>query len=431
MTDRKVVVVGGGMAGIGAAYTLAQNGWTDITILERNEGLGGLAGSFRQGSFIYPLAYHHILDHDRTLLHFFELIGAMDQVHWRRIKMLMRFGGRVYDLSRPGDFIRFPMKWSDKICFVFLMLRCFLKSDWKDWSDAGADELIDRWGSSGLRHSLFEPLTRLKFGLSCSEVSGAWLGTRLYYREGTAPLGYIPGTNWTNVLCTGLTRLLQEAGVKIRTGEKVCRLNTAGEKIVDVELDGGERIASDVVVCALPSLLYKAMVPFDTTRELENIRYTAVVSAICGTKQKVSPEFYWLNLTSLDCNASAIFLLDSLNPTIGPAGDRCVNFVNHYSGRNHPGFLRTDEELMEGYSKDFQRIFGQPLLADWTHISRIPMYSPVFTKGFRNLPVRSESFRNVYFAGNYRNHPSVASTGTALRSGVEAANAIMERLRKW
>ena len=36
-----------------------------------------------------------------------------------------------------------------------------------------------------------------------SEVSGAWLGARLHYREGSAPLGYIPGANWTKVLCDG------------------------------------------------------------------------------------------------------------------------------------------------------------------------------------------------------------------------------------
>ena len=36
------------------------------------------------------------------------------------------------------------------------------------------------------------------------------------------------------------------------------------------------------------------------------------------------------------------------------------------------------------------------------------------------------TWRNVYFAGNYRTFPSIVSTGTATRSGLEAAQAILE-----
>ena len=47
------------------------------------------------------------------------------------------------------------------------------------------------------------------------------------------------------------------------------------------------------------------------------------------------------------------------------------------------------------------------------------MYSPVFGRSFRNPPIRSASWENVYFAGNYRTFPSIVSTGTALGSGLE------------
>jgi uncharacterized protein with NAD-binding domain and iron-sulfur cluster len=59
------------------------------------------------------------------------------------------------------------------------------------------------------------------------------------------------------------------------------------------------------------------------------------------------------------------------------------------------------------------------------HLSRIPLYSPIFTRNYRNPPPRSTTFSNVHFAGNYRTHPSVASTGTALQSGLECAERIL------
>jgi len=53
------------------------------------------------------------------------------------------------------------------------------------------------------------------------------------------------------------------------------------------------------------------------------------------------------------------------------------------------------------------------------------MYSPVFGRGYRNPPLRSSSWSNLYFTGNYRTFPSVASTGTAMRSGLETADAML------
>jgi hypothetical protein len=64
----------------------------------------------------------------------------------------------------------------------------------------------------------------------------------------------------------------------------------------------------------------------------------------------------------------------------------------------------------------------------WTNIARVPMYSPVFGRSFRNPPLQSSSWPNVYFAGNYRTFPSIVSTGTALGSGVATGSAMLRKL---
>ena len=50
----------------------------------------------------------------------------------------------------------------------------------------------------------------------------------------------------------------------------------------------------------------------------------------------------------------------------------------------------------------------------------------MFHRGYRNPPVKSSTWNNAYFAGNYRSFPSIASTGTALGSGLDAAHAILQ-----
>jgi hypothetical protein len=105
-----------------------------------------------------------------------------------------------------------------------------------------------------------------------------------------------------------------------------------------------------------------------------------------------------------------------------------VNFVTHLRSRHDPRFRLPDEGLLELYRSDCRDVFGFDLEPQWTNVARVPMYSPIFTTGFRNPPPRSQSYENVWFAGNYRTFPSVASTGTALGSGLEAARVLLEEL---
>jgi protoporphyrinogen oxidase len=408
-----------------AAWSLARAGVRDVTIVERGPELGGLAGTFRRGAHFYPLGYHHILHHDRTLLYVLDRIGALPTVRWRRIRMFFHLDGRMYDLAHPVDFLRFPMSLPDKLRFAGLMLRCFGKEDWSDWMGRHAEELVDRWAGAGVREAMFERLTQLKFRLTCREVSAAWLGTRLYYREGSAPLGYIPGANWTKVLCDGITGALQSSGVRLLTSCEVAGLEVSADRAAGVRLADGRVLPAGIVVSTVPTEIYRRLVPGDTSPELGAIAYTAMISTVVACRQTIAPDFYWMNLASLSQHACGIFLLDSLNPTIGGPGERCVNFVTHLPSRTDPFFARSDEEILTAYGSDFRSIFGFDLEPIWTHVARVPMYSPIFVRSYRNPPVRSTSLANVYFAGNYRTFPSVASTGTAMESGFETAEAIL------
>jgi protoporphyrinogen oxidase len=423
-----VIVLGGGLSGVAAAYTLVRAGITDVTVVERGATLGGLAGSFEREGHFYPLGYHHILHRDRVLLYFLDLIGALPAVRWRRVRMLFHLGGRSYDLGSASGFLSFPMSLRDKAGFVRLMLKAFNKRDWSDWRDRSAADLVDTYAGPGTREGLFERLTRLKFELPCDEVSGAWLGARLHFREGSAPLGYIPGANWTKVLCDGVTRLLTEEGVKVRLKATVSSLVTGQGRVREVELSTGERITGDLFLSTMPTEVYTRLLPDDRTPHLGSIRYSALLSVICATSQPIRPDAYWINLASLDRTACAIFMLSALNPTIGRPGDSCVNFVTHLRGRDRPLFREPDERLLAKYLEDFQAVFGFELRPFWTHVARVPMYSPVFGVSFRNPPVRSTSWRNVYFAGNYRTFPSIVSTGTALGSGLDTGQQLLQEL---
>ena len=420
-----MVILGGGLAGLGAAYVFGQAGWTNVTIVDAASRVGGLAGSFEHAGRSYPLGYHHILHKDRTLLFVLDRIGALSRVRWKRIRLLIEAREQLYDLATVTGFASFPLGIRDKLCFVRLMLRAAARDDWSAWEGRTSADLIDRWASPAVRRLIFEPLCRLKFELPCDRVSAAWLGARLSFREGSAPLGFIPETNWTTVLCAGLEEVVRSQGTRVIVEQRVTRVTGSTGRLQEVELANGTRLNADVVICALPTEAYFALVPSDRTAALGRIRFTALLSAVCGAVIPKIPDFYWLSLTSLGHTAGGVFLLNSLNPTISPPGESCINFVTHLQSRNDPRFVAADEELMRRYREDFSRIFRSDLQLRWFHVSRLPMYSPIFVTDYENPPVRSETWGNVFFAGNYRTYPSIASTGTALMSGVQAAEAVL------
>ena len=126
-----------------------------------------------------------------------------------------------------------------------------------------------------MREAVFEPLCRLKFELPCDEVSGAWLGARLHFREGSTPLGYIPGANWTKMLCDGVTRLVADAGVRVRTATDVVGVADGRRpRRPRVELASGERLEARLFVSALPTETYLRSCRATRRRSWPAIRFT-------------------------------------------------------------------------------------------------------------------------------------------------------------
>ena len=131
---------------------------------------------------------------------------------------------------------------------------------------------------------------------------------------------------------------------------------------------------------SIPTEIYLGLAPDDATPHLREIRYSALLSMVCASKKPVAPDFYWMNLSDLDRAAGGIFLLNSLNPTIGAPGDSCVDFVTHLpSSRNQPFFTKSEDDILGSYLEDFKAIFGFDLDPFWVNLSRVPMYSPVTT----------------------------------------------------
>jgi protoporphyrinogen oxidase len=409
-----------------AAWRMAGQGLS-VTLLEKDDKLGGLASSFEQDGRTFPLGYHHILSTDDHLIAFLARLDLLQRVRWRSVQMEFSIDGKLHRMGGLSDLARFPLGMRDKLRLGALVASAWLPGAPDD--DAGA--WIRKVGGKRIADGFFDRLTHIKFGTGTADLSAAWLRARMRARESACTYGTMPEADWVRVLVDAMRDKLHQAGVEIRTEAAVTALDAEGpsDRLSAVRLQTGERLQCRSVVCGIAPPLFMRLVPEYPDKRLSNIRYTGVVSTVLATHQDLPLEGYWTNFIQPYYSFGGIFRLDVLNDTLGHPGDRILNFCTHVSERGEGSFLRKEpEEILDGYIADFRTRFGLTLQPAWSHTSRIPYYSPVFVRGYENPPICSPVHPNLFFAGNYRTFPVLATTGSAMGSGWEAGAAVCRAL---
>ena len=168
---RRIVVLGGGPAGCGAAFRLRQTARADVTLIERQSVVGGNAGSFDWGG-------QH-LDFGSHRLH-----HACDPGVLSDIRALL--GDDLLDRPRNGrirlrnSFVRFPLKPADLLlrldrAFAFGALRDMAAAPLRRRAAAGADSFADvllRSLGPTICRDFYFPYARKIWGREPSELSG-------------------------------------------------------------------------------------------------------------------------------------------------------------------------------------------------------------------------------------------------------------------
>jgi protoporphyrinogen oxidase len=228
----KVAIIGGGGAGLSAGYELTKQG-IEVHLFERDETLGGLAGSFLLDGGYVEKYYHFICLNDVTYRHLLHELDLSDRLRWRYTEMGQFVHNTLYSFGRPTDLLRFPhLSWRDKIRFGLSIMR-IKAADWRDWRTIEhlpvEKWLKDTFGPT-VYHTLHEPLVRLKFGEYRQQLSASWMWARIH-RLGKSrtkirqreKVGYVEG---------GSQIVMDALGQKIRDGGGTISLNASVEGLL-------------------------------------------------------------------------------------------------------------------------------------------------------------------------------------------------------
>lgn len=281
------VVIGGGFGGIAGALRLRAKGYR-VTLLERNDALGGRAQVFERDGYRHD-AGPTVITAPFLFSELFELFGKRfdDYVTlvplspWYRFRFpdgdTFDYGGTLDDTLReirriePADEAGYlkMLEHSKKLFdtgFTELADQPFgaitdMLKQIPSLIKLRSDRTVWQFVSAYLRHDKL----RQAFSIQPLLVGGSPFQTTsiyglIHYLEQKWGVHFAMGG--TGAIVSGLKKLMDEEGVQIRTSTTVAELERDGRRITAVRLEDGSKIAADLVVSnADPLYLYGKMVP--------------------------------------------------------------------------------------------------------------------------------------------------------------------------
>ena len=295
-SPRSVTILGGGLAGLSAAQRFVEQGWA-VTVVEREDHVGGLASSFKQEGFTYDHGPHRLYSSLEELNDHFKFVldGNWDyRDRLSRIYMQKKFFD--YPL-KAGNVVRSLPPWLlAKSFFDYLavrlrnMVRPIPDDNFENW-------VIKRFGRT-LYDLFFGTYTRKAWGIPCTQISADWASQRIsllslwdtvkktLFKPRNVPRTYVsrflyPKTGGIGELARGYRRLIVQGGGTVITDAEVVRLRSEGGRVTAAVYRQGGReheVSSDLFVSTIPLTM---LVPMLGERVPAPVR-----EAVAGLKHK-------------------------------------------------------------------------------------------------------------------------------------------------
>ncbi|WP_396611782.1 NAD(P)/FAD-dependent oxidoreductase [Haloferax sp. S1W] len=449
-------IVGGGIAGLAAAYRLRKRGH-DVRVFEASDSLGGLAATYETNGDDIERYYHHLSKSEETIVELAEELGLGDDLEWRIGKNAYYVDGVVHPLDTAWQIAAYPhMSLYDKFRLGMLTLGIDVRGGIPDFSayeelaeyeHTPIEDFVVEHTTRGVYDNFVDPLLDGKFGERKHDVSAAWFLGRVRFRgerdllRGEL-LGYFDGG-----FAPLIDALIEAVGREnIQTGSRVTELNTDGDEVdtITVETtgssetdradgkavgDGGTEVheVDSVVVATMPNVL-EDLTGFECEIDFQG--------AVCGlaTMSESLMDTYWLNIAH-DAPFGSLIEHTNFIPRERYGGDHLLYVASYVQGPHEDLWQMSDEEVEDRWADEIEDMFpdfDRSAIEEF-RISRNPRAGPVYERGYLDLVVPydlgEDVAEGVYYAGmaSEAQYPERSLNG-GIVAGYEVADRIDSRL---
>lgn len=447
---KPVAIIGGGITGLTAAYTLKHHE-VPVVLFEASNRLGGVIQSVRKDGYLAEFGPNSILETSPVISNLIRSLGLESRRVYSDPAAEKRYvvrGRKTMEVpASPAGMLATPLfSWAAKLR---LLAEPFIRPAPADVEESIAQFVVRRLGQEFLDYAI-DPLVAGIYAGSPQQLSvpqafpklhaleqrygslilGQILGARARKRSGEASKQSAKKFSFDDGLQVLIDELRSRLEADARTGAPVQKLRRTSDGWT-VELKDGE-VDCSAVVLALPS--YKmASLEIENTPALEieplgEVYYPPVASVVLGFRQAEVAHpldgFGMLIPAKEECNILGALFSSSLFPRRAPLGD--VTITCYIGGTRNPLLPMSPPEVLTKLAvADLKSILGVRGEPTFQHVAvyrqAIPQYNVGFGK-FRALMSKMETQApGLFVAGHARDGVSL---GDSIVSGHNVADRI-------
>jgi protoporphyrinogen oxidase len=417
----RVIVLGGGIAGLAAAHRLAERG-AEVVVLEAADRLGGLGGTFDYGGRRYERFYHTLSSADTALLQLMADAGLREQCEWQKTTMGMVVDAEHYDFTSPMDLLRFtPLSLFQRLRLGVGGKSLRYLGRGKDLDSMSAEDWMRPIFGDDAWEKVWRPMFTMKFG--GATVPALYLYERLA-RESNVALRAYPACGYQGI-ADGIAASIERMGGKVVTNARVRSLELRGDQLVVTTDD--ERFDAPWAVSTFPMPLLRAVATGTLADELNlpDLQYMGVINVLYLLNRPLSGH-YWSAIIDSETDFSGMIEISTLTGTEHFQGHHAV-YVMRYTDRSSAIYQESDEAIEQRWTEQFLRLHQLDAGdIDRAFVFRTPFVEPVWPLGYSRIkPPPRIGDTPLFMATTAQAYPQVTSWDAATRTA-EATVAAME-----
>jgi len=401
ISDKQVVVIGAGPAGLTAAYELTKFNQRPI-VLEKRENVGGLARTENYKGFYFDMGGHR----------FFTKVEEVKKL-WHEIlrgNFLRR--PRLSRIYYSGKFFNYPLKPLNALIGLGFLRSVLIALSYVRWQlfpyrreDTFEQWVTNRFGKR-LFQTFFKTYTEKVWGIPCSELRAEWAAQRLkdlslktallsmFLKPKTQIKTLIdefhyprlgPGMMWNAVK----DEIERRDGV-VRLNCDVVGFNKTGSRIdsVIISCNGREEVIPGTdFISSMPvtEAIKKLDPPPEVLRAAEKLKYRDFLTVCLIVKQPNLFPDNWIYVHDPDVRVGRIQNFKNWSPDMVPDLTKTSLGLEYFCTEGDELWNTPDADLVELGKREVDRI-GLASYADIEDgcVFRVPKAYPVYDSDYRD-----------------------------------------------
>ena len=408
---KKIVVIGGGIAGLAAAQNLSKDGY-NVTLVESNDQLGGLGTFFNHNGNWIDKFYHCHMPTDKSLLKLIDDIGLTEQLYWKPTRMGFIVDGNRYSFNTPIDLLKFkPISFFERLRFGIVSLSLRYLGKGKDLDNLPIEKWLKGLYGSNVWNKILKQLFLSKFGDHSGNLPSLYIWQRLGREKNIATRGYLKCG--LKGFIDAVEKSILSKGGKILKNSPVKSLIQNG-KSVEVILEN-EKITTDWVVSTIPIPQFSALVKnTDIGQNFSdpNLIYQGVVNALFFLKRPLD-NYYWTPVVNSNTEFDGIVEMTELVEK-SQYGNYNMVYTMKYCCRNSDLFKENERSIADRWKKQLINLYPDLNISENDiediKIFKAPFVEPIYPLGYSKIkPEIHIKGTNILLATSAQVYPNITS----------------------